>query len=220
MEERDLGHHQRAGLPKHLQGRFPNGDGHHVLHHHQTENLVLHGESYSPDRAHLISLRAGVLPSGRGWRESDAGYQHSPLVGRVSVTGQQDSATDVSGASADRQIPAVHFHHEHGQHPRHGDHHQLELPRAEDAPNATADQENIPQVSADDLADEETEENAPQVDDGDPERHAADVHLFRKPDRVAETFASLVDQVEDGSDGAVGSSSSELQDQQEGSPHH
>ncbi|KOX71570.1 Acetylcholine receptor subunit beta-like 1 [Melipona quadrifasciata] len=129
----------------------------------QTEDLVLHGESHTTDRAHLLSLRAGVLPSGRGWRESDAGNQHSALVGRVSVTGQQDSATDVAGASVDRQIPSVHLHHEHGQHPRHRDHHQLELPRAEDPQNAAADQENIPQVSADAPADEATEENPAQI---------------------------------------------------------
>lgn len=164
-------------------------------------------------------MRARVLPSSRGWRESDAWDQYPPLVGRVPVVGQQDPATDLVGAPVDSQVSSVHVHHEHGQHPGHGDHNQLELQGAEDPQNAPIDQKDIPQVSAHYTDDEEAQEDASQVDDGDSERDVAHFHLLGQPDRVAQTSAHLVDEIQDGGDGVVGSSSSELQDQQEGSSH-
>lgn len=66
LEERHLGHHQRACLPQHLQRRLSNRDGHHFLHNNQTQNPVLYGELDPAYRAHLFPLRAGVLPSSRG----------------------------------------------------------------------------------------------------------------------------------------------------------
>lgn len=178
LEERHLGHHQRSGLHEHLQRRLSNRDRHHLLHNHQTQNPVLHSEPDPADRAHLFPMRARVLPSSRGRRESDSGDQYPPLIGRVPVTGQQDPATDLVGAPVDRQVSPLHVHHEHGQHPSHGDHHQLELPRAEDPQNASIDQEDILEVSANYTDDEEAQEDASQVDDGDSKRDVAHFHLL------------------------------------------
>jgi len=45
------------------------------------------------------------------------------------------------------QVPAVYVHHEHRDDPDHGDHHQLELPNAEDAPHAALDPRRLPRSS-------------------------------------------------------------------------
>jgi len=49
-----------------------------------------------------------------------------------------------------------------------------------------------------------------QMDDGDTERNTASFHVFGKPNWSAETFASFFGEVENGGDGIVRSTSSEL----------
>lgn len=48
------------------------------------------------------------------------------------------------------------------------------------------------------------------MDDGDTECNTASFHIFREPDRGAETPASFFGQIEDGDDGAIRSASSKL----------
>lgn len=69
-------------------------------------------------------------------RKSYFGHIYLAVVGCVSVIGVEDTATNVTCASPDRQIPIVHVSHELHLHTRHRGHHQLELSRAAHAQNA------------------------------------------------------------------------------------
>ena len=85
------------------------------------------GELDSAHRPYLISVRPCVLLTGRGRRKSHTWYQHSPVTRCVPLARIQNFATDLARPPAHCQIPAIYIHHEHGLHPGHCCHHQLEL---------------------------------------------------------------------------------------------
>ena len=74
---------------------------------------------------YLFSLGSAVLKifviTGYTW------YQHSPVTRCVPLARIQNFATDLARPPAHCQIPALYIHHEHGLHPGHCCHHQLEL---------------------------------------------------------------------------------------------
>ncbi|GIY92187.1 acetylcholine receptor subunit beta-like 1 [Caerostris extrusa] len=87
-------------------------------------------QSDPADGAHFLPLYPGLLSARRGWRKSDPWHLDPAFAGRFPAPSVEDLATDFAGTSAHRQVPAVHLPHEHGVHPGHRDHPQLELPGA------------------------------------------------------------------------------------------
>jgi hypothetical protein len=61
----------------------------------------------------------------------------------------------------------IHIHSEHGLHPRHSRHYQLELQRTTDPFNAKLDKNPVPEVLAYISVHATTKENASTMDDGD-----------------------------------------------------
>nr|GBM82215.1 hypothetical protein AVEN_264035-1 [Araneus ventricosus] len=170
LEERDMGHRGGARLPQHqqpVQERPADRDGHLLLHHHQAQDPVLHGQPDPPHGAHLLLVYPGVLPASRGGRESDPRNFHSAVPGGLPAPGVEDLAADLPGTAAHRQVPALHLPHEHRVHSGHGDHPQLELPGPPDAPDAQLDPRGLSQVPAHHALHEETQENETKMDDGD-----------------------------------------------------
>lgn len=158
LEVGHVGHSRSARLPQHpqpVQDRAAHGDGHLVLHHDPPQDPLLHGQPDPADGAHFLPLHTGLLLAGRGRRKSDPWHLDPALTGRLPAAGLQDLAADLARASAHRQVPAIHLPHEHGLHPGHRDHPQLELPRAPDSQDAKLDPGGLPQVPTRSAAHEE-----------------------------------------------------------------
>lgn len=165
-----MGHRGGARLPQHpqpVEDGPADGDRHLLLHHDPPQDPLLHGQPDPADGAHLLPLHPGLLPARRGRRESDPRHLDPALARRLPAARLEDLAADLARASAHRQVPALHFPHEHGLHPRHRDHPQLELPRAPDPQDAQLDPGGLPQVPTRSAAHEEAQENPAPVDDGD-----------------------------------------------------
>ena len=131
-----MGHHRGSRIPQCTQRNGAgntHGDGHYVLHHHSAEDPLLHCQLDPPHRPHLIPLRPGVLLACRGWRKGHLRHQHSPLTRCVPLARLQNLTADIARPPAHCQIPAIHIHHEHGLHPCHGRHHQLEFQGTKDS---------------------------------------------------------------------------------------
>ena len=54
-------------------------------------------------------------------------HQHSPLTRCVPPARIKNLTADIARPTAHCQIPVIHIHNEHGLHPRHSRHYQLEL---------------------------------------------------------------------------------------------
>lgn len=144
-----------------------NRNRYHILHYHPKEDLILYCESYTANSSYFISLRARILSTGRGWRESDPGNQYSPVTGCVPFARIENLASYIACTTSDSQISPFHVHNEHGQYSRHCHHHQLEFPRAKDSSDATMDSTHISLLPANLPAHETAEKDAAALDDGD-----------------------------------------------------
>lgn len=98
--------------------------------------------------AYIPSLGLCLLPPRRRRRKDDDVYFHSARSRRLSSARLQDPAANVRQHSADRQVLAIYVHHEHLHDSHHRHHHQLELPDAADAPDATLDPSAVPRLAA------------------------------------------------------------------------
>ena len=160
LEVRHLGHHRSSGLPQRAQRLNPHRDRHHVLHHHPQKDPLLHRQLDSPDRAHFLPLRLGLLFARRGRRKGDVGHQHFALTRRLPAARIKDLAANVARVAAHRQVLALHLHHEHRLHLGHRRHHQLELQGTQNPLNAELDKSSLPQISANFSFHEKTQKDA------------------------------------------------------------
>ena len=167
LEVRHVGHHRGAGLPERAQRLCPHGDGHHVLHHDPAEDPLLHGELNPPHRAYLVPLRVGVLPAGRGGRESHVGHQYSPLARCLPPARLKDPPTHLAGAASHCQVLAFYIYNEHCQYISHCGYHQLELSRSPHPLHAKLDSRPLSTIPTHVSLHEEAKEDQAQVDDGD-----------------------------------------------------
>lgn len=151
-----LGHHRGAGQAQRAQPHETHSDGHHVLHHHPTQDAFLHSQLDFADGAHFIPVRFGLLLTGRGRRESHARHQHSAVSRCVPAARFENFAANVARPATHRQIPSVHLHYEHALHSGDGGHHQLELQGTADPPHAQLDPGGLPEIFAHSSLDETT----------------------------------------------------------------
>lgn len=73
LEIRHMGHHRSARLSQCVRRRQQSSDRdrHHILHHNQTEDTLLHGQLDSAHGVDFIPLRACLLPPRRGRRKGE-----------------------------------------------------------------------------------------------------------------------------------------------------
>lgn len=165
LEVGHMGHHRGARLPEHLR-RLAHRNGHHILHHYPTQNPLLHRQFNSAHRLDFVPLRSRLLLAGGGRREGHPRHQHFAVTGCVPAARLQDPSAHLAGVAADRQVSAVHFHHEHCVHSGHRHHHQLELPWTANAPHAHLDSNRVPALFAGVALHEASAKDASTVDDG------------------------------------------------------
>lgn len=125
-----MGHNRGPRLPEHLRRAPSDRDRYHFLHHYPSEDTLLHRQLDPAHGAHLLPLRACVLPAGRGGREGHTRHQYPPVTRCVPVASIKDPPSDVPSTSAYRKILTVHLHHEHSQYISHSDYNKLEFQRS------------------------------------------------------------------------------------------
>lgn len=79
-----------------------------LQHNFASKNAVLHGESHSAVRQHLLSISSGLLFAGRFRREDCALHQYPAIPDHVLLTDIRDYTIHIAGITITRQIPTLH----------------------------------------------------------------------------------------------------------------
>jgi len=110
LSERGMGHTgSSGGTPQEVLSVLPRAVSRYILQHNPTsENFVLHGESHSAVRQHLLLISAGVLSTSRFRREDRAVHQHPAFPDYVLPADIRNYTIHIISAAIARQISALH----------------------------------------------------------------------------------------------------------------